>query len=217
MRFAGELIDTETSLYHLRARQYDPGSGRFLSVDPLSPELVDPSASAYVSADNDPTAFIDPSGLWCHSVLHCLNAIGSFIERHPVTVGGCASASLFGYHASAQGSVGLTVGTRGSVGVTATLGGGFSATAGGPPEASITRGVQITNAPCVADLGGLFYDVGGSGGLDYAGSADYFTGKGAVMHGPVAGGTVGTGNGAGVEIHAGPTETGTESLGRSCK
>ena len=94
MRFAGELIDTETSLYHLRARQYDPGSGRFLSVDPLSPELVDPSASAYVSADNDPTALIDPSGLWCHSVLHCLNAIGSFIERHPVTVGGCASASL---------------------------------------------------------------------------------------------------------------------------
>src|SRR5438874_659405 len=40
MRFAGELIDTETSLYHLRARQYDPGSGRFLSVDPLSPELL---------------------------------------------------------------------------------------------------------------------------------------------------------------------------------
>jgi len=96
----------------------------------------------------------------------------------------------FGYHASAQGSVGLTVGTRGSVGVTATLGGGFSATAGGPPEASITRGVQITNARCVADLGGLFYDVGGSGGLDYAGSADYFAGKGAVTHGPVAGGTV---------------------------
>ena len=60
--FAGEYLD-DTALYHLRARQYDPTTGRFLSVDPLPPSISDPYIASYVYADNRPTALVDPSGL----------------------------------------------------------------------------------------------------------------------------------------------------------
>ena len=63
MRFTGEYADDDTGLYHLRARQYDPGVGRFLSTDPLAPALTDPYVSAYVYANNRPTYGVDPSGL----------------------------------------------------------------------------------------------------------------------------------------------------------
>src|SRR5206468_2213676 len=62
-RFAGELYDSATGLYDLRAREYDPATGRFLSTDPLAPDLSEPSLSAYVYASQRPTLYIDPSGL----------------------------------------------------------------------------------------------------------------------------------------------------------
>jgi RHS repeat-associated protein len=63
MRFTGELIDSPTGLYHLRARQYDPVTGRFTSTDPLAPALNDPYVAGYVYANNRPTLLIDPSGM----------------------------------------------------------------------------------------------------------------------------------------------------------
>jgi RHS repeat-associated protein len=68
MRFAGEYMDTATSLYHLRARQYDPAIGRFLATDPITQPLSDPYLSSYVYADNRPTVLVDPSGLDGESV-----------------------------------------------------------------------------------------------------------------------------------------------------
>jgi RHS repeat-associated protein len=47
-RFTGEYRDSVTGLYHLRARQYDPGTGRFTALDPRSPAVGDPYVSAYV-------------------------------------------------------------------------------------------------------------------------------------------------------------------------
>lgn len=55
--FTGEYLDSTTGLYHLRARQYSPKLGRFLSVDPVrSP------GSPYAYVDNDPLGGTDPSG-----------------------------------------------------------------------------------------------------------------------------------------------------------
>ena len=62
MKFTGESLDA-TGLYHLRARQYDPATGRFLRTDPLDPEPMSPSISAYVYADDQPTTEVDPTGL----------------------------------------------------------------------------------------------------------------------------------------------------------
>jgi hypothetical protein len=54
-------------LYHLRARQYDPANGRFLTLDPLAQGLAQASISPYVYASDRPTFLTDPSGL-CNSI-----------------------------------------------------------------------------------------------------------------------------------------------------
>jgi RHS repeat-associated protein len=63
LRFAGELLDSDAALYDLRAREYDPTAGRFLSLDPQSPALASPYEGAQVYGANNPTSYIDPSGL----------------------------------------------------------------------------------------------------------------------------------------------------------
>jgi RHS repeat-associated protein len=62
LRFDGQYQDA-TGLYHLRARQYDPASARFLSADPLEAQAADAISSTYVYASNRPTALGDPTGL----------------------------------------------------------------------------------------------------------------------------------------------------------
>ena len=64
MRFTGEYLDN-TGLYHLRARQYDPGLGRFSSTDPLPAGPSDPYTSSYAYVNNQPTLYVDSSGMFC--------------------------------------------------------------------------------------------------------------------------------------------------------
>jgi RHS repeat-associated protein len=52
-----------TGLTHLGAREYDPVTGRFISVDPLQ-DLADPQQwNGYAYANNNPTSMSDPTGL----------------------------------------------------------------------------------------------------------------------------------------------------------
>ncbi|MCX4964401.1 polymorphic toxin-type HINT domain-containing protein [Streptomyces sp. NBC_00654] len=61
--FVGGTKDPDTELTHLGAREYDPASGRFISVDPIL-DLADPQqAHGYTYANNNPVSFSDPSGL----------------------------------------------------------------------------------------------------------------------------------------------------------
>ncbi|MFF5971387.1 polymorphic toxin type 28 domain-containing protein [Streptomyces sp. NPDC012769] len=60
--FVGGTVDP-TGLTHLGAREYDPITGRFISVDPiLAPEDVQ-SLNGYVYSNNNPMTLSDPSGL----------------------------------------------------------------------------------------------------------------------------------------------------------
>jgi RHS repeat-associated protein len=82
--FAGRALDPETGLYYFRARYYDPGTGRFLTEDPLSPagllaasrtnssgarlllgldQRSPLSLNAYSYVNNSPTNLRDPYGL----------------------------------------------------------------------------------------------------------------------------------------------------------
>ncbi len=61
MKFTGEYLDP-TGLYHLRARQYDPAVGRFLTRDPADQTVNKSVISAYAYAGNRPTVMVDPSG-----------------------------------------------------------------------------------------------------------------------------------------------------------
>ncbi|MEV0317701.1 polymorphic toxin-type HINT domain-containing protein [Streptomyces sp. NPDC050658] len=62
--FVGGTDDTKsTGLTHLGAREYDPSTGRFISVDPIM-DLTNPQQiNGYTYSSNNPLTFSDPTGL----------------------------------------------------------------------------------------------------------------------------------------------------------
>ena len=56
--FCGEYADVESGLIYLRARMYDPGTGRFINEDPIRDGL-----NWYVYCAGNPVMFVDPWGL----------------------------------------------------------------------------------------------------------------------------------------------------------
>ncbi|MFI1455027.1 RHS repeat-associated core domain-containing protein [Streptomyces roseus] len=61
--FVGGEVDESTGLVHLGAREYDPATGRFISVDPVVDYSEPKQQNPYVYANNSPVTFSDPSGL----------------------------------------------------------------------------------------------------------------------------------------------------------
>ncbi|MGW0754820.1 polymorphic toxin-type HINT domain-containing protein, partial [Streptomyces sp. NPDC002587] len=61
--FVGGEVDETTGLVHLGAREYDPATGRFQSVDPVVDYSEPKQMNPYVYANNSPVTFSDPSGL----------------------------------------------------------------------------------------------------------------------------------------------------------
>ncbi|MCP3867526.1 MAG: hypothetical protein GY703_05390 [Gammaproteobacteria bacterium] len=61
--YIGREFDSESGLYHMRARAYDPSLGRFLQKDPEQGSLKNPqSQHLYAYALNNPVNFMDPTG-----------------------------------------------------------------------------------------------------------------------------------------------------------
>jgi RHS repeat-associated protein len=61
--FVGGTIDSTTGLTHLGAREYDPTTGRFVSIDPIM-DVSDPQQMhGYAYANNSPITKSDPTGL----------------------------------------------------------------------------------------------------------------------------------------------------------
>jgi RHS repeat-associated protein len=63
-RFQGQWLEEDTGLYNFRARDYDPGTGLFLSRDPVDiietqPESFNPYQFVY----NNPYVYSDPTGM----------------------------------------------------------------------------------------------------------------------------------------------------------
>ncbi|MGA9672319.1 MAG: RHS repeat-associated core domain-containing protein, partial [Terracidiphilus sp.] len=61
--YRGEQFDSDLGLYYLRARYYNPATGRFLSRDPEGGKAKDPvSLHKYLYANGDPVNGWDPTG-----------------------------------------------------------------------------------------------------------------------------------------------------------
>lgn len=61
--FLGGTKDTATGLTHLGARDYDPTTARFISVDPLLAPTDPQSLTGYTYSNNNPLTYSDSSGL----------------------------------------------------------------------------------------------------------------------------------------------------------
>ena len=78
IRYRGYYYDTETGLYYLKSRYYDPQTGRFISMDDISyldPETIG-GVNLYAYCLDNPIKYIDPSGRI--TLLACV-VIGAFI------------------------------------------------------------------------------------------------------------------------------------------
>ena len=73
--YAGEYTDEETGNIYLRARYYDPSTGRFLSEDPAKD-----GTNWYAYAGNNPVLYVDPTGLDAKSVEYIDNIILMKVE-----------------------------------------------------------------------------------------------------------------------------------------
>jgi RHS repeat-associated protein len=60
-QYAGREFDSESSLYYMRARYFDPSTGRFISEDPIS---FDGGENFYAYTRNSPVDLKDPFGLY---------------------------------------------------------------------------------------------------------------------------------------------------------
>lgn len=81
-KYAGEIFDTETGLYYLRARYYDPSVGRFLNEDTYEGQIDNPlSQNLYTYVHNNPLSYSDPSGHMPHKLLNAF--LSDFIGGRP--------------------------------------------------------------------------------------------------------------------------------------
>jgi RHS repeat-associated protein len=102
--YSGEFTDAATGQQYLRARFYDPSTGRFNRLDDFAGDPESPgSLHKYVYATNDPVQFIDPTGLFFSAVgsvnvagisaagfaqslgasLLVLNSVNNLLNLHP--------------------------------------------------------------------------------------------------------------------------------------
>ncbi|GAA3817853.1 RHS repeat-associated core domain-containing protein [Sphaerisporangium flaviroseum] len=100
--FVGGTIDASAGLTHLGAREYDPNTGRFMSVDAVFDESDPQSWNGYAYANNSPVTSSDPTGLTRCDVGACPTREQS--ECAPA-LGGCPKNNSSSGSGSGSGSV----------------------------------------------------------------------------------------------------------------
>lgn len=61
--FTGHEYDSETGLYYMKGRYYDPETGRFLTPDPaIGNPTIPMTLHPYIYAMENPTVYVDPDG-----------------------------------------------------------------------------------------------------------------------------------------------------------
>src|SRR5262249_27599215 len=91
--YRGERWDTTLGEYYLRARYYDPRSGRFTEIDPATSTYRNPfQAMRYGYAALNPVGIIDPTGMDGGDAVSTLGATGTIGSLVRMTVQSVFSA-----------------------------------------------------------------------------------------------------------------------------
>ena len=94
IRYRSYYFDTETGLYYLQTRYYDPQIGRFINIDDISylePEAIN-GLNLYAYCGNNPVMRVDPDGnAWWHWLIG-VGIIVACAALTVVTAGGFAAA-----------------------------------------------------------------------------------------------------------------------------
>jgi RHS repeat-associated protein len=115
-QYTGRDYDPETGLRYYRARYYNPGTGRFLSEDPVGFEGSGPNFYNYVGGS--PLRFVDPLGLSPSSAFACFLKGAAVGAATTVVVGGLAVAAVtLGAPVAAVTGVFFVAGIAGGVAV----------------------------------------------------------------------------------------------------
>ncbi|MGW2343333.1 RHS repeat-associated core domain-containing protein [Streptomyces sp. NPDC001661] len=122
--FLGKPTDKSTGLTHIGAREYDPGIGQFVSVDPVLSLDQHQSLNGYAYADNSPITFSDPTGLKKGG------GLGGLLQIVGAVLGGVVGAVI-----STVGTVLNTIGYGG---------GGYGGGGGGRPGTATTASTGST-------------------------------------------------------------------------
>ena len=168
LRFKARERDAATGLVDLRARWYDPMSGRFLSEDPLG---LAGGWNPYAFAGNDPVNYSDPSGL------DACNKIQADHGGETITTKEGTKECLMGSSLPTVFTTGRSGPGAGGGDVTTWFAGvsGFAAFVGGP---SVGGGVYRSSDGDFGlyGQGGAALGVGAGGGVE-AGRTTSMTGK----------------------------------------
>ena len=110
-RYRGYYYDTETSLYYLNSRYYDPSIGRFINADDIS--YIQPTEinglNLFAYCGNNPVMYVDPDGTWGWSefwrgtwgwsefwrgVINVLTGVGAIVAGALVIASGVAGVGM---------------------------------------------------------------------------------------------------------------------------
>ena len=147
IRYRSYYYDTETGLYYLRTRYYDPDTGRFISQDSISylnPEHLS-GLNLYAYCNNNPVMNADANGHAWYNVLGWIG-VGLVVAAAVVLTCGAAGVAIGGAGLAGAvihgAAVGVMIGAGAGAALGAASGAIYSGVTGADLGSSVWAGVQ---------------------------------------------------------------------------